>query len=340
MSESERVSSVSDEPEFPELRTPSLLAEAADLEHNLDTMSRALPGPRLRPHVKAHKCSALARRQAARGHARFTCATIAEVEGMARAGLGEDLLLANEVVDARRLAALDARVTVAVDSEATIEAAARGGIREVLIDVNVGLPRCGCEPAQAGRLADLARARGLSVRGVMGYEGHLMLVAEREKRERMTEECMQLLTAAHAQVGGDVVSAGGTGTFDCNRWANEIQAGSYALMDTAYARLDLPFREALSVLATVISVSEKYAVADCGLKALGMDHGNPSIEGADVWFCSDEHVTFAPHRLLRVGQRVRVAPAHVDPTVAYHDRMVLVAGADVRDEWAVDLRGW
>ena len=51
-------------------------------------MAEALPGDRLRPHVKAHKCTALAARQAALGHRAFTCATIAEMEGMARAGLG------------------------------------------------------------------------------------------------------------------------------------------------------------------------------------------------------------------------------------------------------------
>ena len=32
-------------------------------------------------------------------------------------------------------------MTAAVDSVATLEAAVRGGVREVLIDVNVGLPR-------------------------------------------------------------------------------------------------------------------------------------------------------------------------------------------------------
>jgi D-serine deaminase-like pyridoxal phosphate-dependent protein len=73
-----------------------------------------------------------------------------------------------------------------------------------------------------------------------------------------------------------------------------------------------------------------------------MDHGNPSIGGADVWFCSDEHITFAEagDRRSKVGDRVRVLPAHVDPTVAYHERLYLVSGEDVLDEWAVDLRGW
>lgn len=323
-----------------DLTTPALLVDADALDHNLRTMAEALPGPRLRPHVKAHKCTALARRQAALGNRAFTCATIREMEGMAAAGLGEDLLLANEVVDARRLGALDARVTVAVDSKATVEAAVEGGVAEVLVDVNVGLPRCGCAPEDAAGIADFARSRGLRVRGVMGYEGHLMMVADRGDRSRGVSESMAKLAAAHAQVGGEIVSAGGTGSYDINAVATEIQAGSYALMDTAYAKLGLPFRNALSVLSTVISVSPQFAVADCGLKALGMDHGNPTLDGAQVWFCSDEHITFAPERPLRVGDRIRVWPAHVDPTVAYHEALHVVSGEQVLERWPVDLRGW
>ncbi len=326
-----------------QLTTPALLVDAAGLEANLRTMARALPGDRLRPHVKAHKCTALAARQAAQGHTRFTCATIAEMEGMARAGLGEDLLLANEVADATRLGALareGARVTVAVDSEETIAAAARAGVPEVLIDVNVGLPRCGCRAEDAGRLAERARAAGLTVRGVMGYEGHIVGLEDRGQRTEMLRDSMDRLVLASDQVGGDVISAGGTGTYDINTWATEIQAGSYALMDTAYAKLGLPFVQALTVLSTVISVSDGWVVADCGLKALGMDHGNPSVEGAEVWFCSDEHLTFVPQARLRVGERIRVLPAHVDPTVAYHEHLHVVDGDEVTERWDVDLRGW
>jgi len=288
----------------------------------------------------------LAQRQCELGHPGFTAATIHEVEGLVAAGLVEDLLLANEVLDTHRLGRLlvthNARITVAVDSEATIDAAVDGGLREVVIDVNVGMPRCGCAPDDAGRLADLARRRGLSVRGVMGYEGHMVLVADRGQRAEGVEKAMLDLQRAHQAVGGDLVSAGGTGTYDLNRWATEIQAGSYALMDTEYAKTGVPFRQALSVLATVISVAAGWAVADCGLKALGMDHGNPSIEGVTVMYCSDEHVTFVPDegRRLRVGDRVHVIPAHVDPTVAYHAHLFLVDGDDIVDTWPVDLRGW
>ena len=325
-----------------ELQTPALVVDAAAFEHNLDAMSQALPGARLRPHVKAHKCTALAARQAAVGHRGFCAATIREIEGMAKAGLGDDLLLANEVLDARRLGDVDARVTVAVDSPETVEAAAKGGVKEVVVDVNIGLPRCGCPPEEAGRIADLARSNGLSVRGVMGYEGHVLLTKDREERRRLTGEAMEKLLAAHADVGGDIVSAGATGNYDINTWATEIQAGSYALMDTAYASLVLPFRHALTVLSTVISVSSGYAVADCGAKALGMDHGNPGIlGGGEVWIVSDEHATFgATPQPLSVGDRIRILPAHVDPTVAYHERMYVERDGRVEDVWEVDLRGW
>lgn len=337
-----------------DLQTPALLVDAEALEHNLATMSAALPGPRLRPHVKAHKSTGLAKRQAEHGHASFTCATVREVEVLAAAGLGTDLLFANEVVgaSARRLGDAaqhhQARITVAVDSEATIDAARAGGISEVLIDVNVGLPRCGCRPDDAGRLADLARSRGLVVRGVMGYEGHVVGLPDRAERIEKVEQSMLLLTKAAADVAADegMISAGGTGTYDINTWATEIQAGSYALMDTQYGLLQLPFRQALHVLATVISVDPggRHAVADCGLKALSTDHGNPAIDGAKVWFCSDEHITFAPgpDRPVEVGDRIRVTPSHVDPTMAIHDAAYLVAadGHTVIDRLPIDMRGW
>ena len=176
----------------------------------------------------------------------------------------------------------------------------------------------------------------------MGYEGHLMMVADRDQRRDQVDAAMALLVQAHADVGGDIVSAGGTGTFDLHdgNGVTEVQAGSYALMDTHYGTLGLPFEQALFVVGTVISVGDGFAVADVGLKALGMDHGNPSIERGKVWFCSDEHVTFTPDEPLTVGDRVRVIPAHVDPTMAMHEALWLVRGDEVIDRWPIDLRGW
>lgn len=335
----------SDPATIDDLTTPALLVDTATFDANLAAMDRVLPGTRLRPHVKAFKSTAMAARLADDGHSGFCAATPREIEGLVAAGLTDDLLLANETLDAARLGVLSdrANITVAVDSDETLAAAVDGGVRSVLVDVDVGLPRCGCDVADAGRLAERARAHGLDVRGVMGYEGHLMMVHDREKKRAKVEAAMEILLQAHQAVGGDVVSGGGTGTFDLNTWCTEIQAGSYTLMDTQYDELEVPFEKALSVLATVISVNTKgWIIADCGLKALGMDHGNPAWDGGDVLFCSDEHITMIPTEgtTYAVGDRVRIWPAHVDPTVARHEQFWLVDGDTITDRWAIDLRHW
>ena len=332
------------------LPTPCPVIDLSAMRSNIAAMAEVHPGRALRPHVKAHKCSAIAAEQVAAGHTTFTCATPREILGLVAAGVGEDILLANETVDPARLAALadaqaSALITVAVDSLETIQAASSAGIRNVLIDVNVGLPRCGCAPEQAGSLADAARSLGLIVRGVMGYEGHLMMLTDRQKKQDKVHEAMKLLQQAHNDVGGDIMSAGGTGTYDmfAGTAVNELQAGSYALMDSQYAQLQHPFRQSLWILGTVISVNASWVVIDVGLKSLGMDHGNPTVDGYSVWFCSDEHTTIAPTEgtpTPKVGDRIRVTPAHVDPTMAMHSHAYVLDNDTVVDEWAIDLRGW
>jgi D-serine deaminase-like pyridoxal phosphate-dependent protein len=74
-----------------------------------------------------------------------------------------------------------------------------------------------------------------------------------------------------------------------------------------------------------------------------MDHGNPTVVGGDLWFVSDEHTTFSPSDGTpkpKVGDRMRIVPAHIDPTIAKHERMHVIDGDDVVEEWAVDLRHW
>ena len=342
--------------------TPAFVVAKGAFDFNLATMTARWPGDTLRPHVKAHKTSKLAAAQQALGHQRFTCATPLEMVVMAREGVGTDLLLANETLDPQRLQAMaamqdKAMMTVAIDSPETLEAAAAAGIKHVIIDVNVGLPRCGAAPDKAPALADAARAKGVTVRGVMGYEGHLMMApADALTREAHGERvlaAMEALLATHCEIGGDIVSGGGTGVWDLNTAVNELQAGSYALMDTYYATLPIPFQHAAVLWCTVVSTSDKWAVCDAGLKSLGMDHGNPSITGSKVWFASDEHVTFAPADrdtpLHRPGTRVAVLPAHIDPTCSQHERMYIADAAgvgdltndtEIIDVWPIDMRGW
>ena len=334
-----------------DLATPALIADSKILETNIAIMASKRPGRTLRPHVKAFKSTAMAKKLVEAGHESFCCATIRELEGMVKAGLGNDLLLANETLDAKRIGGLltqeNCRITVAVDSSETIEAAASAGVKEVLIDVNVGLHRCGCRPEEAGVLSEKAKALGLQVRGVMGYEVHLMHDPDVERRTEKTQESMELLISAHESVGGDVISGGGTGTWECNQTVTELQAGSYVLMDGDYSKLDLPFKEGLLLLTTVISTSKSgYAVLDGGLKALSVDSGNPKLLGeGEVMFCSDEHTTIT-NGSWSVGQRVGLRPSHIDPTISKHEFIFLVEEieenleAELLETLEVDLRGW
>ena len=234
-------------------------------------------------------------------------------------------------------------MTVAVDSDATVAAAAFGGVREVLIDVDVGLMRCGCDPADAGRLADAARAAGLVVRGVMGYEGHLMMADPCRQGRRSAGVHGVAGRGSHAAVGGDVVSGGGTGTFAVNRWVTELQAGSYCLLDTDYARLDSPFEIAVSVLATV-GLGERSGLGGGRRRPQGPRHGpRPPRHGPAGRSRSSPTSTppfWTPRASCPSATASGCCPATSTATVARHQRYWVVDGDDVIDCWPIDLRHW
>ena len=350
-----------------DIPTPALVVDVPALDRNIAAMARFFAeGPcRLRPHVKAHKTPAIARRQLAAGSCvGLTCATVLEAEAVA--GLCDDLLIANEIVGAdkcTRAAALarSLRVTVAVDSTEGIEALAWAARAEsttvgVLIDVNVGQMRCGVTPGEAAlALAERAAATpGLTLRGVMGYEGHVQPVRSRNERAALARTAMAALVevASRLRAAGlpcTVVSAGGTGTYDISGrvpGVTEIQAGSYVLMDTDYGEVGVPFEPAFFVLGTIVSrPALDRCVADAGHKATTKDHGLPAVvglDGASVTSLNDEHATIAIPRSspVRIGDRIRLRPSHTDPTVNLHDVLYAIDGDRVVDVWPVVARGY
>ena len=349
-----------------EIPTPALIVDVSALERNIRRMAEFFATGRckLRPHFKAHKTVDIARRQLAAGSCRgITCATVGEAEVVA--DICDDLLIANEVVGpgkSDRVAALAHKVTitVAVDSVPGLEqiaAAARnaGVTVGVLIDVNVGQSRCGVEPGEES-LALARRAAStpsVELRGVMGYEGHLQPIRDRIERDTRARDAMHALvaTAELLRAAGlrcTVVSGGGTGTYDISgrvEGVTEIQAGSYALMDTDYTRVGVPFEQAFSVLGTIISrPAPNRCVADCGHKSTTKDHGHPAvkdIENATVTSLNDEHVTIAipPDVALNVGDLIQLIPSHTDPTVNLHDVLYAMDGERVVDVWPIS-RGY
>ena len=350
-----------------DIPTPALIVDVAAMERNIRRMAAYFAaGPcRLRPHFKAHKTPEIARRQLAAGSCSgLTCSTVSEAEVVA--SFAGDILIANEIVDrnkCRRAAALATgkTITVAVDSVAGLEcvseaAVAAGVTVGVLIDLNVGQNRCGVAPGdEAVNLARHAvKMAAIEVRGLMGYEGHAVSIPARAERESLVSESMtQLAMTARMFAGAglpiDIVSGGGTGSYDISSAFSEIteiQAGSYVLMDSDYAGLGIPFEHAVSVLGTVVSraVPER-CVADCGHKACTKDHGLPLVKGimgASVLALNDEHATIAipPSSTLAIGDRVELLPSHIDPTMNLHDVVYALDGDNVIGVWPIVARGY
>jgi D-serine deaminase-like pyridoxal phosphate-dependent protein len=347
-----------------DLTTPALILDLDVARRNIERMAermREMPAE-LRPHIKVHKSSHLARMQIEAGAIGVTAATVWEAIAMARGGVN-DILIANQVVGDRHIAALadlarTARVLVAVDDagnvarlgDAAVEAGSRIG---VLVEVDTGMGRCGVRtPAEARALAEVAGGtEGLDFRGVSGYEGHCMLEPDRDKRVREAGAAAdRLMTAVgeigEAGIGCEIVSAGGTGTYyltGVHTGITEIQAGSYALMDAFHESL-VPggFEIALTVLATVISRQGEQVVLDAGRKAIGIDNMLPRLAGAasDPLFVHEEHSGFAvpTDSPLRVGDRLELHSGYAPTTANLHDVYHVVERGVVTDLWPLEAR--
>lgn len=340
-----------------QVATPALCVDLDPFERNLDRMHSFFKDRQcdVRPHVKAHKTPAIARLQQAAGCIGFTCATLPEAEVFAREGF-DDLLIANEISDPTkvdRLVALSKEVTltVAVDSRRSADILVGTDLR-VLIDINVGMPRCGVAPEGALEVARVATRAGLNVVGVMGYEGHVTIMENVEERAEATRKAMGILLGVADELRKDgydisIVSGGATLTYDVTGAIDgitEVQAGSYALMDTEFSKSS-PFEEALRCLTTVVSVQGNIAVLDAGLKTLTIDHGNPKLPDdvpADVLYLSDEHTSLVIRDgwTAEAGDRIWLRPSHVDPTVNLHDELYASRGEEVVEVWPVTARGY
>ncbi|HWI57646.1 MAG TPA: DSD1 family PLP-dependent enzyme, partial [Bacillota bacterium] len=343
--------------------TPAPVVDLDRLEQNLRQLAGYFGARacKLRPHFKSHKCVELARRQVAAGACvGITCAKLAEAEQLAAGGI-QDILIANQVVGAdkaRRLAALNGRAIVrcAVDSPANARqlataATEAGVVIPVLIEVDIGMRRCGVAPG-APTLAlaqEIGRLPGLRLDGLQAYEGHLVTLPDLEERRRRVGEAFApvLQTRRQLEVAGLVVpilSGGGTGTYDITGnldGVDEVQCGSYALMDWSYARIRPEFVVARWIQATVVSAHPDYAVVDVGTKGLGCEFGPPILAGcpeAKARSTAEEHTSFDGLK-AEVGQKVRLIPSHGCTTQNLHRRLWLTRGGKIVDVWPIEGAG-
>jgi D-serine deaminase-like pyridoxal phosphate-dependent protein len=294
----------------------------------------------------------------------LTTATVWEASAMVDAGL-TDVLIANQAVgpikaaELARLAGL-ARVIVAVESahnatELSQAAASAGSEIGVVVEFDVGLHRCGVrtvpEAVELGQL--VGSLPGLTLRGVLGYEGHCMLEPDRALRVQKCQAANDALIALVDEydrrgLATGIVAGGGLGTWDitgANPRYTEIHAGSYIFSDAFHRNLAPGFDPALTVLATIISCTGDLAVLDCGRKSIGIDRTLPEVVGGAgvIRFEHGEHFIHEEHTALElaagsglgVGDRVELMPGYAPTTVNYYDIYYVVDDDTIVDVWPI-----
>ncbi len=351
------------------LPTPALVIDLPAVRRNLAEMAARMEGlpAALRPHAKIHKSQVLGQMQLDAGAIGLTTATIWEASAMIDAGLA-DILIANQVVgpvksaELARIAGLG-RVTVAIESEHSAREVSAAAVHvgtniHVIVEIDVGLHRSGVRSVEAavalGQLID--SLPGLTLDGLLGYEGHCMLEPDRAVRiEKATAANAILVDAADAFVQAglstEIIAGGGFGTWDitgANPRVTEIHAGSYIFMDAFHRNLVPGFDVALTVEATIISRDGSLAVVDCGRKSIGIDRIAPEVVGgvASVRFEHGEHFVHEEHTALElasgsdldVGDHVALMPGYGPTTVNLYDIYFVAEGETIIDVWPILAR--
>jgi 3-hydroxy-D-aspartate aldolase len=345
-----------------ELVTPALILDLDLLNENLELMKDLMKGKRakLRAHVKVHKSPHIARMQIEAGAIGVGTATIWEAIVAAQSGI-KDVFILNQIVGkekikAAALLALDIPLKIAVDDASNVESlskAAEEAQSEIgcLIEVNTGMGRCGVEsPEEALKLAQkIKQSHNLRFLGLTGYEGHCSLELHKAKREFMARKAMDYFIAVadlleKEQIHCEILSAGGTATWEitaANPRITEIQPGSYASMDGYHAGFEPRFKQATTVLATVISRRSDHIVTDVGKKTVGGSQAILKNFDYPIRRYDEEHGIFDIYEpcFLKTGDTVELLPGYTPFAVSYFDAYHVVQDGVVSDIWPIFPRG-
>jgi len=357
-----------------ELNTPVLVLDRDTLGRNVQKMAAFAKrsGVALRPHAKSHKSLAIARMQLDAGAVGLCCAKLGEAEVLASGGI-PSILITSPVVSApaiERLIALNGRVSdlmVCVDNPANaiaLAAAVRERPLKVIIDVDPGIRRTGVGSVAAAveLLKAIHSSSSLIFKGVQMYCGVQQHIKDYKERYAAIEErsaYLRSVVTALAENGGAsaIITGSGTGTHHIDAQLGlltEWQVGSYVFMDRQYAECDLvgdqeqAFEYSLFIDARVVSANTRgIATIDAGYKAMATDGGPPVVlsgapQGSNYIFMGDEHgliVDPTQKQLWSIGDIVRLAVPHCDPTVNLYDAYHVVTGDTLQDVWPVSARG-
>ncbi|MFF3669348.1 alanine racemase [Microtetraspora malaysiensis] len=341
---------------FADVRTPALVVDEAAVELNLRLMTKLARSPeRWRAHVKTAKARWAMERLIVHGVTRFKASTTAELATLLSLDVA-DVLLAYPAVGPTQWRAAElasahpgAAVSVLADSVAGIRTWRPGRVG-AFIDVDTGMGRTGVpvdDHATVFAVADELARRGIPLRGLHGYDGHLADLPTPE-RERAAADGLAAMTdlAEALQAAGHVIGelvVGGSHTFreilaTPTPWSDRVTVGAGTVVYNdarSLARFgDIGFTAAAAVLTRVVSRPAAGRVTvDAGLTSIQVDAGRPHAESAGLVAVSaaQEHLVLscAPGAEPEIGELVTLVPRHVDTAVSQFGEMHVI-GPDGR----------
>ena len=352
-----------------DVETPSLCVDRAPFEANIRHIAAitrdAAKG--WRPHSAGHKSPDIANLQIREGAIGITCAKVSEAEVFASAGIHEILLAYPPVGDSRirRIANLcrNANLIVACDhyvqaAPLSAECVRQGVTCRALVDINIGMDRTGVRPGRDAR--ELARAidqlPGLSLAGIMGYEGHVIPIKDADEKRRQTDAALGILTQTRDifwknGLCCDIVSAAGTSSLHqalgCGG-LTEVQAGGAIFGDPFYTTMpDISgLQPALTVLTTVISrPAFDRAVLDAGRSAISSELHTPIVKDwsdASLVMQNAEHLVLKlgpSSRELRIGDPVELIVGYSGFTTILYDEYLCFRDDRLETIWPILARG-
>ncbi|HUQ88014.1 MAG TPA: DSD1 family PLP-dependent enzyme [Vicinamibacterales bacterium] len=358
-----------------DIPTPALLLDLDAFEDNVQKMAAHLQarGKAFRPHGKTHKCPEVARALIRAGAVGCCAARLSEAEVFAKSGIS-GLLITTAVIGRDKIARAIALATDAPDTMFVVDdrqnvrdindaAAARGKGEPIKLLVDLFFGRTGVAPGQtAVELAQLIESLpNVAFCGLQSYDGAAAHTTPFDARSTRTNTTMSKAVETKAMldragIACPLVTGGSTGTyrFDSeNPGITELQPGSFVFMDMEYGTIGGPdgteyrdFKNAMTVVTTVVSRPPGFAIVDGGYKAFSTDRPfTPAaigIDGVTYGWAGDEHGRLDvanASRDVKLGDRIEFIPPHIDPTVNLYDNIYALRGDRVEAIWPIAARG-
>ncbi len=244
---------------------------------------------------------------------------------------------------------------------------------DVMIEVDTGQRRQGRPSVQA--TVEVAKVvqntSGVQLRGIFTHEGHDYAASSIEALETESKKAQALMIETAKAIRKVTikpcrVSVGSTPSLYCamlskggsgyNQGIDEIRSGTFIFCDASMAGI-LGHTNwcAAFVLATVVNrPAPDRLIIDAGAKALSIDHrpegtmmhteGLGIVEGKPDFILSgvsDEHgvIQIPESTGTRIGDKLRIIPTHICPTVNLYDVAFAVKKGQVEEVWPIDARG-